>query len=88
MCLDTHNEWSSENPINQEELPPLTELEAQQEWNLELKKKNERITRDIIEVIHELETYSENTLLINKLKKIVNYGLVKNNNTEIGSVKR
>ena len=34
--INTYNEHNPINPINQEENEPLTELEEQQEWNMEL----------------------------------------------------
>lgn len=34
--IDTYNDWNPNNPINQTEAEPLTELEEQQEWNMEL----------------------------------------------------
>lgn len=34
--IDTYNDWNPNNPINQTETEPLTELEEQQEWNMEL----------------------------------------------------
>jgi len=38
--IDTHDDWNSNNPINQEENEPLSELEELQEWNAELIGKN------------------------------------------------
>jgi len=40
MTLDTHDDWNPNNPINQEENEPLSELEEQQEWNSDLLKRN------------------------------------------------
>jgi len=36
IMIDTYNDWNPNNPINQTETEPLTELEEQQEWNMEL----------------------------------------------------
>lgn len=36
IMIDTYNDWNPNNPINQTETEPLTELEEQQEWNVEL----------------------------------------------------
>jgi len=59
MAIDTYSEEQE-----QELLPPLTELEEQQEWNQELLKK----INDTKKLILELETNPK--YLIIKLKKL------------------
>ena len=60
------------NPINQEEIEqkPLTELEEQQIWNQELFEQNKKYKKVIAECIEILEQSSNNTLVINKLKRL------------------
>jgi len=69
MRLDTYTEHNPLNPINQTELPEieLTELEAQQEWNMELCAKIAKYKKVIAECVEILEQ-TENTLVLNKLK--------------------
>lgn len=62
MKLDDYIEgtFDSANPANQDEmdLEPLTELEEQQEWNLELRLKNERLKNDLKKLAEIEEIFS------------------------------
>jgi hypothetical protein len=69
MSLDTYTEHNPDNPINQEELPPLTELEEQQNWNAELCEKIALAKIELKKCI-ELAEQCNNTLLYNQLLKI------------------
>lgn len=68
--LDTYNEWSSLNPINQEELEPLSELEQLQEDYLELRGRYTLQRNRINQLIEELEGLESQTYVINKLKRL------------------
>jgi len=76
MCLNTHDDWNPNNPINQEENEPLTELEEQQLWNRELCDKIARLNNSISDAKIQLQfcidmaEIGNNTLLLNNLKKI------------------
>jgi len=61
--------FSNNNPANIEEIEitPQTELEAQQEWNMELCAKIAKYKKVIAECVDILEQ-TENTLVLNKLK--------------------
>ena len=67
--------FDKNNPANQEELPPLTELEEQQNWNMELCEKIALMKNQIAEAkkIIEfcLDVTGENVLIYNKLKSIL-----------------
>lgn len=45
--LDTYDTHSPLNPFNKEENEPLTELEEQQEWNMELCTKIHKMKNDL-----------------------------------------
>lgn len=68
--LDTYNEWSSQNPINQAELEPLTELEQLQEDYMEMRGKYTLLRNRINNLIEELEGLESQTYVVNKLKKL------------------
>jgi len=70
--MDTYNEHNPLNPVNQTELPEVeqTELEAQQEWNMELCAKIAKYKKVIAECVEILEQ-TENTLVLNKLKQLI-----------------
>ncbi len=68
--IDTYNEWSSLNPINQEELEPLSEFEQLQEDYLELRCRYTLQRNRINQLIEELEGLESQTYVINKLKKL------------------
>ncbi len=68
--IDTYNEWSSLNPINQEELKPLSEFEQLQEDYLELRGRYTLQRNRINQLIEELEGLESQTYVINKLKKL------------------
>jgi len=57
------------NPANWEDLPPLTELEEQQEWNQELLVKIKRAKKQLAYCIDLAENGTNELLKIN-LKKI------------------
>jgi len=57
------------NPANWEDLPPLTELEEQQEWNQELLIKIKRAKKQLDYCIDLAENGTNELLKIN-LKKI------------------
>jgi len=57
------------NPANWEDLPPLTELEEQQEWNQELLVKIKRAKKQLQYCIDLAENGTNELLKIN-LKKI------------------
>ena len=69
MPLDTYTDHNPDNPINQEELPPLTEVEEQQNWNMELCEKIALAKIEHKKCI-ELAEQCNNTLLYNNLLKI------------------
>ena len=58
------------NPANLEDLPPLTELEEQQEWNQELLVKIKRAKKQLQYCIDLAENGTNDLLKIN-LKKII-----------------
>lgn len=68
--LDTYNEWSSLNPINQEELEPLSEFEQLQEDYLQLRARYNHQRNKINELINQLEGFEHQTYLLNKLKQL------------------
>lgn len=68
--LDTYNEWSSLNPINQEELEPLSEFEQLQEDYLQLRARYNHHRNKIKELIYQLEELESHTYIINKLKQL------------------
>jgi hypothetical protein len=67
--LDTYDEHSPNNPINQNDLPEWSELEQAQEYNWELKQKIIKAKIKILDLI-ELAEQFDNTFLLNKLKEI------------------
>jgi len=68
-------EYPEYNPLDEaEQLPPLTELEEQQEWNQELRKKNEFYKKQITDIINNYDGIFKNNVIVNQLKKIVDYG--------------
>jgi len=69
MSLDTYDTHSPMHPANIDEIEvtPQTELEAQQEWNMELCAKIAKYKKVIAECVEILEQ-TENTLILNKLK--------------------
>jgi len=68
--LDTYNEWSSRNPINQEDLEPLSEFEQLQEDYLQLRARYNHQRNKIKELINQLEGFEHQTYLLNKLKQL------------------
>ena len=69
--LDTYDTHNSDHPANQEEeLPPLTELEEAQEYSWELKQKLIKAKKQVQECI-EISEQGTNLLLTNKLKNII-----------------
>lgn len=68
--LDTYNEWSSLNPINQEELEPLSEFDQLQEDYLELRARYNHQRNKIKELINQLEGFEHQAYLLNKLKQL------------------
>lgn len=70
IMLDTYNEWSSLNPINQEELEPLSEFEQLQEDYLQLRARYNHQRNKIKELINQLEGFEHQTYLLNKLKQL------------------
>ncbi len=81
--LDTYDDYSPNNPINQEEDAELTKLEEAQEYNWQLKQKvsklasllhqsesiREIVKEQILELIEESKGF-DNQYLPNKLKQI------------------
>ena len=53
--IDTYDEWNPNNPINEIETEPQTELEEQQEWNQDLVIKNKKLTAEL-EKLAEIES--------------------------------
>ena len=68
--IDTYNEWSSLNPINQEELEPLSEFEQLQEDYLQLRARYNHQRNKIKELISQLEGFEHQAYLLNKLKQL------------------
>ena len=68
--LDTYDEWNSLNPINQEELEPLSEFDQLQEDYLELRGRYTLQRNQINQLIEELSGLESQTYVINKLKKL------------------
>lgn len=68
--IDTYNEWSSLNPINQEELEPLSEFEQLQEDYLQLRARYNHQRNKIKELINQLEGFEHQAYLLNKLKQL------------------
>jgi len=68
--LDTYNEWSSLNPINQGELEPLSEFEQLQEDYLQLRSRYNHQRNKIKELINQLEGFEHQAYLLNKLKQL------------------
>lgn len=68
--LDTYNEWSSLNPINQGELERLSEFDQLQEDYLELRARYNHQRNKINELINQLEGFEHQTYLLNKLKQL------------------
>lgn len=68
--LDTYNDWSSQNPINEKELEPLTEFEQLQEEYLELRARYNHTRNKILNLIEELENLESQTYVVNKLKRL------------------
>jgi len=71
MSLDTYTEHNPINPTNIEEIEvtPQTELEAQQEWNMELCAKI-ALAKNQLKYCIEITEQGTNTLLLNNLLKI------------------
>jgi hypothetical protein len=68
--LDTYNEWSSFNPINQEELEPLSEFDQLQEDYLQLRARYNHQRNKINELINHLEGFEHQAYILNKLKQL------------------
>lgn len=68
--IDTYNEWSSQNPINQEELEPLSEFDQLQEDYLQLRARYNHQRNKILQLIEELDNLESQTYVVNKLKKL------------------
>jgi multidrug resistance efflux pump len=68
--LDTYNEWSSRNPINQEELEPLSEFDQLQEDYLQLRARYNHQRNKILQLIEELENLESQTYVVNKLRRL------------------
>lgn len=68
--LDTYNEWSSRNPINQGELEPLSEFDQLQEDYLQLRARYNHQRNKIKELINQLEGFEHQAYLLNKLKQL------------------
>jgi hypothetical protein len=68
--LDTYNEWSSLNPINQEDLEPLSEFDQLQEDYLQLRARYNHQRNKIKELINQLEGFEHQAYLLNKLKQL------------------
>lgn len=76
MTLDNYiqGDFDSNNPANQIELPPLTELEELQEWCRELRGKNLKMKIEIqkcLDILESPEPSSRNIVVINKLKRLL-----------------
>lgn len=76
MTLDNYiqGNFDSNNPANQTELPPLTELEELQEWCAELRAKNLKTKEEIkkcLDILESPEYDNRNILVINKLKRLL-----------------
>lgn len=69
MCIDSRD---NNAPWNQEELPPLTELEERELQISELKEKMRHMVKKY-DIVHILESYSESNprYTIIKLKKLL-----------------
>ena len=67
--MDTYDSHNPINPINQKELPERTELEEAQEYNWELKSKLKKAKKQV-DFLIDAYSSSDNTLLINNLKRI------------------
>jgi hypothetical protein len=64
MCLNTYTDHNPDAPWNQEELPPLSELEQLQEDYGEMRRKYEKLKEDMdkLAVIHQAYlTFGNNT---------------------------
>lgn len=68
MPIDTHNDHNPSAPWNQEEFPALSELEQQQEWNMEMKSKIQKAKEQLAYCISLVPEHQ--TLLLNNLNKI------------------
>ena len=68
--IDTYNEWSSRNPINQEDLEPLSEFDQLQEDYLQLRARYNHQRNKIKELINQLEGFEHQAYLLNKLKQL------------------
>ena len=68
--IDTYNEWSSLNPINQGDLEPLSEFEQLQEDYLQLRARYNHQRNKIKELINQLEGFEHQAYLLNKLKQL------------------
>jgi len=67
-------DFDSNNPANQTELPPLTELEELQEWCRELHGKNLKMKTEIqkcLDILESPEPSSRNIVVINRLKQLL-----------------
>lgn len=67
--MDTYNDYNPSAPWNEQELPPLTELEELQLYNAELLQKL-KAAKVNLQYCIELSELGENILLTNKLKQI------------------
>ena len=67
--MDTYNEHSPINPINQKELPEATELEDAHEYIAELRSKLKKAKKQVNELIDYAEV-NRKTYLLGMLKKI------------------
>ena len=67
--LDTYDNYSPNNPINEEEGPDLTEIEQLEYYNWELFNKLKKGRKQIADLIELAEQFN-NTFLANKLKQI------------------
>jgi hypothetical protein len=52
--INTYDDWNPNNPINQTENEPLTELEKSEEWNMELCVKIAKM-RNHLKKLKEIE---------------------------------
>lgn len=68
--IDTYNEWSSLNPINQGELEPLSEFDQLQEDYIQLRARYNHQRNKIKELINQLEGFEHQAYLLNKLKQL------------------
>jgi len=68
--IDTYNEWSSLNPINQEDLEPLSEFDQLQEDYLQLRARYNHQRNKILQLIEELENLESQTYVVNKLRRL------------------